>query len=152
MQATTLHYPTVFFWYGVLTGMHETTPQGERTDLWAYALDTICSGAMNYEPEQRQAADWLAFRGDLHKTQEFRDRAWDFARDFVLSGRAARVFIGAPDPLGHLSVSAEGIAERVELPKPQSKPQPKRKPKPKAYDSWDPFGFGGTFGESEVPF
>lgn len=132
MQATTLHYPTVFFWYGVLTGMHETTEAGPRTDLWAYALDTICAPGMNYDPEQRQNADWLAFRHDLSKTQEFRERAWDFARDFVLSGRAGRVFVGMPDPLGHLSVSAEGIAERVELPKPQSNPQPKRKPKPKA--------------------
>ena len=127
MQATTLHYPTVFFWYGVLSGMHEQTPQGKREGLWGYAVDTIFSQSLGYNEDERQEANWLMMREDLWETKEFRDRAWAFARDFVLSGRAARVFVGMPDPLGHLSVSAEGIAERVELPKPKPKPKPKAK-------------------------
>lgn len=156
--ADTLYYPLTFFWYGVIMGVHDKTPWGGRTSLYDYAMQTIYNPLNNYDQNARADLNYLIMRGDLIDTKEFSKRAWQFARDFVVTGRAGYGWDGAPDPLGHLSVSAEGVAERVNPvrfkpdPEPEPKPQLKRKPKPKAYDSRDSFGFGGTFGESEAPF
>lgn len=147
--ADTLYYPLTFFWYGVIMGVHDKTPWGERTSLYTYAMQTIFNPLNNYDQSGRADANFLIMRGDLVNTKEFSQKAWDFARDFVTSGRAGSGWDGAPDPLGHLSVSAEGVAERVELPKtqPKAKAKPKRKPQPRAYDSGDSFGYTG-----EAPF
>ena len=106
MEKTALNYPAVFFWYGVLSGIHEH----QREELRSFALDTILS-ASKYSNDSLDYLDWFEKRENFaYSPEEYRRRAWELARFWVLHGPGLNWVELHGEQLSSLNVTPNGLA------------------------------------------